>query len=135
MPRTVPQPIDQPELSQTLSQAKTWLPDSRQIQLLSLNKQRIQRSIARSMAELRALRAERQAPRQQAVEEAILLSQLAKSKGETHNPAADLPSPVFVFSSAEIETMMVRKQRLNEVRGLPKTRINPNLALQIRAAA
>jgi hypothetical protein len=87
------------------------------------------------MAELRALRAERLAARQQAVEEAILLSQLAQSKGETYQIAADFPSPEFVFSSAEIEPLMARKQRLAEARTLPKTRINPNPALQIPAAA
>jgi hypothetical protein len=104
--------IDQPEISQTLSQAKTWLADGKHIQLLSLYQQRIQRSIERNVAELRTLRAERLAARQQAVEEAILLSQLAKSKGETYNAAADFPSPEFVFSSSEIEPWMARKQRL-----------------------
>jgi hypothetical protein len=125
--------IDQPEISQTLSQAKTWLQDGRQIQLLSLYEQRIQRSIERNMAELRTLRAERQAARQQAVEQAILLSQLAKSKGETYDAVADLESPKFVFSVAEFEQLIDRKQRLDEARALPKTRINPNPALQMAA--
>jgi hypothetical protein len=130
-----PREIDQPEISQTLSQAKTWLADGRQIQLLSLYEQRIQRSIEKHMAELRTLQAERLAARQQAVEEAVLLSQLAKSKGETYDVAADFPSPEFVFSSAEIETMMARKQRLYEARALPKTRQNPNPGSQMPAAA
>jgi hypothetical protein len=127
--------IDQPEISQTLSQAKTWIEDGRHIQLLSLYEQRIQRSIEKNMAELRTLRAERLAARQQAVEEAILLSQLAKSKGETYDAAADLASQEFVFSTAEMEQLMARKQRLDEARALPKTRINPNPALQMPAAA
>jgi hypothetical protein len=127
--------IDQPEISQTLSQAKTWLADGRQIQLLSLYGQRIQRSIERNMAELRTLRAERLAARQQAVEEALLLSQLAKSKGETYDVAADFPSPEFVFSSAEMEPWMARKQRLDEARALPKTRQNANPGRQMPAAA
>jgi hypothetical protein len=127
--------IDQPEISQTLSQAKTWLDDGKHIQLLSLYQQRIQRSIERNMAELRTLRAERKAARDQAVEEALLLSQLAKSKGETYDVAADFPSPEFVFSSAEIEPLMVRKQRLDEARALPKTRQNANPARQMPAAA
>src|SRR5580698_4263414 len=81
-----PREIDQPEISQPLSQAKTWLADGKHIQLLSLYAQRIQRAIEKHMAELRTLRAERFAARQQAIEEAVLLSQLAKSKGETYNP-------------------------------------------------
>jgi hypothetical protein len=127
--------IDQPELSQSLSQARTWLEDGKHIQLLSLYQQRIQRSVERNMAELRTLRAERMAARQQALEEAILLSQLAKSKGETYDLAADFPSPEFVFSSAEMEPWMARKQRLDEARALPKTRQNENPGRQMPAAA
>ena len=127
--------IDQPEISQTLSLAKTWLADGRSIQLLSLYQQRIQRSVERNMAELRTLRAERLAARQQALKEAVLLSQLAKSKGEAYNPAADFPSPEFVFSTAEFEPLIARKQRLDEARALPKTSTNPNPGLQMPAAA
>jgi hypothetical protein len=120
-----PHEIDQPEISQPLSQAKTWLADGKHIQLLSLYAQRIQRAVERNMAELRTLRAERLAARQQALEEALLLSQLAKSKGESYDPAADLPSPEFVFSAAEIELFpkwLARKQRLAEARALPNIR-------------
>jgi hypothetical protein len=127
-------PIQQLELDQALSQAYTWLSEGKDIQLLSLYQQRILRSIERSMAELRTLRAERLAARQQAVEEALLLSQLAKSKGETYDVATDFPSPHFVFSSAEMEPWMARKQRLDEARALPKTRQNANAARQMPAA-
>jgi hypothetical protein len=76
-----------------------------------------------------------------------LLFQLAKSKGETYKPAADFPSPQFVFSSAEFELSLWkslrkslpkwlnRKQRLNEGRALPKTRRNSNPAQKMPAAA
>ena len=43
------------------------------------------------MAELRTLRAERQAARKQALEEAQLLAQFAHSKGEKYGPASDFP--------------------------------------------
>src|ERR1700677_1989766 len=82
--------FDEP-VAQALQQAKTWLADGKNIQLLSLYEQRIQRSIERNMAALCTLRAERLAARQQAVEEATLLSQLAKSKGETYHAPADYP--------------------------------------------
>jgi hypothetical protein len=124
---------------QAMSHAKTWLLQGKNIQLLSLYEQRIQRSIERNMAELRTLRAERVAARQQALEEAVLLSQLAKSKGETYNAAADFPSPSFVFSTAEFELSLPkwldRKQRLDEARALPKTRQNANPGRQMPAAA
>jgi hypothetical protein len=127
--------IDQPEISQPLSQARTWLDDGKHIQSLSLYQQRIQRSVERNMAELRTLRAERKAARDQALEEAVLLAQLAKSKGDAYDAAADFPSLEFVFSAAEFETMLTRKQRLDEARALPKTRQNANPARQMPAAA
>jgi hypothetical protein len=131
------EPVDPTDLAmlQAASQAKTWLKEGKNIQLLSLYQQRIQRSIERNMAELRTLRAERKAACDQAVEEAILLSQLAKSKGETYNPAADFPSPSFVFSTTEFDTIIARKQRLDEARALPKTRQNANPTRQMPAAA
>jgi hypothetical protein len=131
------EPVDPADLPmmQAASQAKTWLKEGKNIQLLSLYQQRIQRSIERNMAELRTLRAERKAARDQAVEEAILLSQLAKSKGETYNPAADFPSPAFVFSAAEFPSLIARKQRLDEARSLPKARQSANPARKMPAAA
>ena len=122
-------------MMEAISQTQTWLKEGKNIQLLALYGQRIQRSIERNMAELRTLRAERKAAREQALEEAVLFSQLAKSKGETYNAAADFPSPSFVFSTAEFEQLITRKQRLDEARALPKTRQNPNPGRQMPAAA
>jgi len=113
-----PLQIDKPQMDHALSQARTWLGNGKNIQLLSLYEQRIQRSIERSMAELRTLRAERLAARQQAVEEAILLTQLAKSKGEAYHPPADYPTEYFVFSRAEMEPLIARKQCLDEARNV-----------------
>jgi hypothetical protein len=131
--------IDQPELSQTLSQAKTWLADGKHIQLLSLYQQRIQRSIERNMAELRTLRAERKAARDQAVEEALLLSQHAQSKGEKYDAAADFPPELLgtdsVFSPSEINRLIARNQRLTEARDYAKTRVTPKSSCQMPAAA
>jgi hypothetical protein len=131
--------IDQPEISQTLSHARTWLDDGKHIQLLSLYQQRIQRSVERNMAELRTLRAERKAARDQALEEALLLSQLAESKGEKYDAAADFPPELLginsVFSSAAITHLIARNQRLNEARDYAITRVNPKSGRQMPAAA
>ena len=52
--------------------------------------------------------------------EALLLAQLAQSKGEKYDAAADFPSPVlgteFVFSAAAITLLIARAQHLNEAR-------------------
>jgi hypothetical protein len=131
--------IDQPGINQALSQAKTWLADGKHIQLLSLYQQRIQRSIERNMAELRTLRAERKAVRDQALADALLLAQHAQSKGEKYDAAADFPPELLgtdsVFSPAAITRLIDRNQRLNQARDYAKTRINPKSARQMPAAA
>jgi hypothetical protein len=109
-------------IDEALSRARTWLAKSENFQLLALYEQRIHRAIQKNMAELRTLRAERQAARKQALEEAQLLAQLAYSKGEKYDPARDFPPEVLQigsdFSSAGIRRLIGRNQRLNEAREL-----------------
>ncbi len=113
-------------IEDTLIQARTWLAKNDNFLLLALYEQRINRTIERNMAELRTLRAERKAAREQALEEALLLSQLAQSKGEKYDAAADFPPELLgtdsVFSPAAITRLIARNQRLNEARDYAKTR-------------
>ena len=108
-------PADLP-IGEAISRAHTWLDNAKNFQLLTLYEQRIQRSIERNMTELRTLRAERQAVRQQALEEVQLLAQLAYSKGETYDPAVDFPPEIlalgFEFSTTGIARLIARNQRL-----------------------
>ena len=126
-------------IEDTLIQARTWLAKNDNFLLLALYEQRINRTIERNMAELRTLRAERKAARDQALEEALLLSQLAQSKGEKYDPAADFPPQLLgtdsVFSPAAITLLIARNQRLNEARDYAKTRVNPESGRQMPAAA
>jgi hypothetical protein len=130
---------DQLLIEDTLIQACTWLAKKDNFLLLALYEQRINRTIERNMAELRTLRAERKAARDQALEEALLLSQLAQSKGEKYDAAADFPPELLgtdsVFSPAAITRLIARNQRLNEAREHAKTRVNPKSARQTPAAA
>ena len=109
-------------LEDTLIQARTWLAQSGNFQLLALYEQRIHRAIEKNMAQLRTLRAERQAAHKQALEEAQLLAQLAYSKGEKYDPARDFPPEILQigsdFSSVGIRRLINRNQRLNEARHL-----------------
>ena len=122
-----------------LTQARSWLAKSENFQLFTLYEQRINRTIERNMAELRTLRAERKAARDQALEEAVLLAQLAQSKGEKYDPAADFPPELLgigsEFSLAAVTLLIARMQRLNEARDYAKTRVNPKSARQMPAAA
>ena len=86
-------------IDEALSQARTWLAKGDNFQLLALYEQRIHRAIQKNMAELRTLRAERQAARKQALEEAQLLAQLAYSKGERYDPARDFPPELLQIGS------------------------------------
>jgi hypothetical protein len=113
-------------IDEALSRARTWLAKSENFQLLALYEQRIHRSIQKNMAEFRTLRAERQAARKQALEEAQLLAQLAQSKGEKYDPASDFPAELLQigsdFSTAGLSRLINRNQRLNEARHCAKTK-------------
>jgi hypothetical protein len=126
-------------LEDTLIQARTWLAQSGNFQLLALYEQRINRTIERNMAELRTLRAERTAARAQALEEAQLLAQLAHSKGEKYDPAADFPPELLGiesdFSAAAITLLIARNQRLTEARNYVQARVSPKSGVRIPAAA
>jgi hypothetical protein len=125
-------------IEDTLIQARTWLEKGDNILLLALYGQRITRTIERNMAELRTLRAERKAARDQALEEALILSHLAKSKGEKYDAAADFPPELLgtnsVFSPAAITRLIARNQRLNEARAFAKTCEIPKSGQQMSAA-
>jgi hypothetical protein len=118
-------------IDEALSQARTWLAKGDNFQLLALYEQRIHRAIEKNMAQLRTLRAERQAVHRQALEEAQLLAQLAYSKGEKYDPARDFPPEILQigsdFSSAGIRRLIARNQRLNEARHCAENRWNPKV--------
>jgi hypothetical protein len=124
-------------IDEALSQAHTWIAKSENFQLLALYEQRIHRAIEKNMAQLRILRAERKAARQQALEEAQLLAQLAYSKGEKYDPARDFPPEILQigsdFSSVGIRRLINRNQRLNEARHCAETKWGGSIACESAA--
>lgn len=112
-------------LHSALTQAQTYLDHAKEIQLLTIYAGRIARTLAKTTAELTALQAQRKRAHDQALEEALLLAQLAKSKGETYNPATDPAQNGFGFSTAQIYRILDRNNLLEEARQLVKTRSNP----------
>ena len=112
------------EVDVAFSQARTWLTQSHNLELLTLYEQRIQRSVEKSHRQLHALQSERRAAHQQAIEEATLLARLAQSKGETYDPATDFDPTIlgngFVYSPADFAAAMGRHRRLEEARTLSK---------------
>jgi len=113
-----------------LTQAQTFLDDAKQIGLLTLYESRINRTLQRNMTELNRLQTERRAAHQQALEEAMLLAQLALSKGQSYDPARDFPGNGFGFSATQLNALIDRKNRLEEARALAKQSQNPNTPLR-----
>jgi hypothetical protein len=108
------------ELPPASAHAQAWVDPLKGLQRVALYSARIQRAIEKNTAELKYLQAERKAAHARALEDAILLTQLAASKGQTYDPAPDFTSPEsdggFVYSAAEIARILSRARRLEEAR-------------------
>jgi hypothetical protein len=105
-----------PEIDLALSEGRVWQAEAKNLNLLSLYTSRFHRRYEKNMAELRRLQAERRAALDQAVEEAALLSHMAKTKGETYNMAEAFTRRNFEFSTEEIARMVNRWVRLQEAK-------------------
>jgi hypothetical protein len=113
-----------PETQAAISQARVWLADGTKLQTLALYEQRIRRSIEKNEKQLRELRAERKAAHDKALEEEILLAQLAIMEGQTYEfdeeGATNAPGSTpagkngFGFSTAEITRLAHRELRLQK---------------------
>ena len=107
-----------PELDLALSEGRVWQDEAKNLNLLSLYTSRFQRRFEKNMAELRRLQAERKAALEQAIEEAALLSHMAKTKGDAYNIAEAFTCRNFEFSTEEIHRMVTRWRRLLEAKAL-----------------
>jgi hypothetical protein len=107
-------------MGEAISKAQTWIFKGNHLALLSLYEGRISRNIERTMVELRTLRAERKAAREQILEEALVFAQHAQSKGGKYDPARDFPPGTpginSDFSTADITRLIGRNLRLAEAR-------------------
>jgi hypothetical protein len=99
---------DVPQLDAALTMAHTFTLESKQLQLLSLYEQRINRAIQKNLALLQSLQSVRKAEREAAMKEAAALLKLSEMKGLEYIPARD----GSVFSTSEIHAAIDREQRL-----------------------
>jgi hypothetical protein len=122
--------VNHPEITDALAQARTWLAEGKNLQLLTLYEQRIHRSVEKSMAQLAALQTQRREARQKALEEAQLLAQLAYMRDQPYDPAPDFPPEASEFgsefSTGVINALIGRNQRLREARYYEFSRWNVN---------
>ena len=100
---------DDEEIDAALTTARVFTMESKQLQLLTLYEQRLNRSIQKNLALLQSLQATRKAQRETEMKEAAVLLQLNEMRGLEYQPAKD----GFVFSTGEIHAAIDRQQRLN----------------------
>ena len=99
---------DNEQIDDALTTARVFTMESKQLQLLSLYEQRINRAIQKNLALLQSLQAVRKQEREAAMKEAATLLKLTEMKGLEYIPARD----GFTFSNAEIHAAIDREQRL-----------------------
>jgi hypothetical protein len=100
---------DIPQIDAALTTACVFTQESKQLQLLTLYEQRLNRAVQKNLALLQSLQATRKAQRETAMKEAAVLLQLSEMKGLEYFPTHD----GFVFSTAEIHAAIDRYQRLD----------------------
>ncbi len=108
------------DLTPAAALVEAWIDPAKGLQRIALYANRIQRAVEKNTTRLEALQSQRKAAYEKAQEEAVLLTQLAQSKGETYDPAPDFPattSPAgFVYARDEIARLISRRGRLEEAK-------------------
>ncbi len=109
---------EQSDLTPAAALVEAWIDPAKGLQRIALYANRIQRAIEKNTIRLEGLQSQRKAAYEKAQEEAVLLTQLAQSKGETYDPAPDFPPPAFqggfVYAPSEIARLISRRARLEE---------------------
>jgi hypothetical protein len=100
---------DVPQIDAALTTAHVFTQESKQLQLLSLYEQRLNRAIQKNLATLKSLQAERKSQQEAAMKEASALLKLSEMKGMDYDPAKD----GFVFSREQIHAAIDRQHRLD----------------------
>ena len=102
----------QPEVDDAFAQARTWIEEARNLQLLTIYEQRIQRSVDKNTLQLKALQAERKESARDAMRQAKLLYQLAEAQGRPYQPETYFTAAPevreSVFSTTEIARELSR---------------------------
>jgi len=130
---------EDPEVDKALGAARVFIADPKRFQLLTIYEGRIHRNMMKNLQQLtemqaarRAARVEadakRSAQREQAFDEARLLTQLAEMEGVPCDIASDFPDKNgFVFSSAEIDRAVRRITRLKAAKQAESANWNPSI--------
>jgi hypothetical protein len=112
---------DVPQIDAALISARVFTLESKQLQLLTLYEQRLNRAVQKNLAMLQSLQAVRKQEREAKMKEASVLLKLSETKGVEYFPACD----GFVFSIPEIHAAIDRQQRLDRAETTDFTRYKP----------
>jgi len=112
---------DHEQIDAALTTARVFTLESKQLQLLTLYEQRLNRAIQKNLALLQSLQAARKQEREAAMKEATSLLKLSEMRGMEYVPARD----GFIFSTAEIHTAIDRDQRLQRASTTDFTKYKP----------
>jgi hypothetical protein len=112
---------DHEQIDAALTTAHVFTLQSKQLQLLTLYEQRINRSIQKNLAILQSLQATRKAEHEAAMKEAASLLKLSEMKGLEYEPAKD----GFGFSTTEIHAAIDRERRLSRAATTDFTKFRP----------
>ncbi len=107
-----------PQVDEAFAQVRTWIQDARNLNLLTIYEQRIQRLVDKNTVQLKALQAERKDQAREAMRQAKLLYQLAEAEGKPYQPEAYFTfAPEVresVFSTTEVARELTRTNLLND---------------------
>jgi hypothetical protein len=95
--------------------------ESKQLQLLTLYEQRINRSLQKNLAMLQSLQATRKAQHEAAMQEAAALLKLSEMKGLEYSSSKD----GFLFSNDQIHAAIDREQRLQRASAADFSKFRP----------
>jgi hypothetical protein len=112
---------DHEQIDAALTTARVFTMESKQLQLLTLYEQRINRSLQKNLAMLQSLQATRKAQHEAAMQEAAALLKLSEMKGLEYSSSKD----GFLFSNDQIHAAIDREQRLQRASAADFSKFRP----------
>ncbi len=102
------------------AQVRTWVQEAKNLQLLTIYEQRIQRAVDKNTVHLKAIQTERKESAREAMRQAKLLYQLAEAEGRPYQPESYFTTAPevreSVFSTQEIVRELSREKRLDDAK-------------------
>ena len=113
--------LEHEQIDAALTTARVFTMESKNLQLLTLYEQRINRSIQKNLAMLQQLQSTRKTEHEAAMNEAATLLKLSEMSGIEYQPTKD----GFVFSNEQIHAAIDRQHRLQRAATTDFTRYKP----------